>query len=145
MNYIQNDIGYGLGVANLGFVDTAASASAATILTTQGINTTGVDSVKFIIGSTATLASGATLSVSATYAESDDDNTYDTAVAILTNAVIATGASGGSTEYAASSIDLDTMGTKKYVRLVVTPDFSATSTDVATIAAVAAYAKKYND
>jgi hypothetical protein len=48
-------------------------------------------------------------------------------------AAVATGGTGGSTGVFAIKQDIDLQGCKRYVRVSVTPNLSATGTDVATI------------
>lgn len=91
------------------------------------------NSMKVIVSYTATLAAGATL----TFAGNMQDATaiggtgaadYGDAVAAT---VVATGATGGSTETGTFEIDVDLAGAREFVRAQITPNLSASGTDTA--------------
>jgi len=85
-----------------------------------------------------TLAATKTLSIGSVYVyQSSDASTWDsTAYYTQTSpGVVATGATGGSTVTGVSSFSVDLLLAKRYIRVVFTPDISATGTDTATIVA----------
>jgi hypothetical protein len=73
-----------------------------------------------------------TLSLAHEYQTSANGSTWDTAVAIQTATVKATGGTGGSNERGTDEHTLSLVGLKRYVRFNVTPDLSRAGTDTAT-------------
>lgn len=144
---LQRDVG-SLGVLKrLG-----ATASAVAAGTGDSTTTTGTTIDRFAFASSglpralaagvlydATLASGKTLSIGYAVQHSDDGSTwadYQTA----TYAVVATGASGGSTVAGELEIGVFLGSAKRYVRLNSAVDLSATGTDTAVTRAVGFFA-----
>lgn len=88
-------------------------------------------SAKLVITYTATLAEGKTLSFAGNF--QDATKSDGTAVADYSDAfaahVVATGATGGSTETGTFEVDVDLSGAREFVRAQITPDLSATATD----------------
>lgn len=95
--------------------------------------------VEFILAYQATLAAAATLSLKTIKIEQGDDGTnWDaTAYQTFTDAVVATGKTGGSTERGALKLKVDLGSAKRFVRIDFTPDLSAANTDTASVVAVA--------
>jgi hypothetical protein len=116
---------------------TAGGTGDATEVTGTTIDRSGYQSGVIGIAYTATLAATKTLKFTVKRAESADGTNWDTAVTLKDAVVVATGATGGSTETGVLEIDEDFSGMKRYVHYLVTPDLSATGTDVATWMAVA--------
>lgn len=85
----------------------------------------------------ATLAAGATLSISYTLQEGDADDLADAeTLAAAASAVVATGPVGGGTVTGTFEVDLSLAGAGRYVRAKFTPDLSAANTDTAALSAV---------
>lgn len=117
----------------------AATAGAGTDNSEQtgaSIDRTGYLSGTAAIAWTATLASGATLSLTVKEQESADGSTWDTATTVHAAAVVATGESGGSTETGITRVKVNLSGKKKYVRYNVTSDLSAANTDTSVYGAL---------
>jgi len=93
----------------------------------------------FAIVGSAVLASAATLTLKNVAIEHDDDPAFATTADFKTvsDAVVATGGAGGSTETVKKEIDVDLAGAKRYLRITYTPDLSAGGTDIFTLAAAA--------
>lgn len=87
-----------------------------------------------IVGET-TLAAAATLSLAWTLQHSADGSNWAT-YASSTNAVISTGATGGSTNLIELEIPVDLNSANRFVRLNFTPDLSAANTDTFALRAV---------
>jgi hypothetical protein len=86
---------------------------------------------------TATLAAAATLSVGGVLQDGENSGLSDAGTfATLTNAVVATGPSGGGTVTGVVELNVNLAGAKRYVRLNFTPDLSASGTDTAALSAV---------
>lgn len=102
------------------------------------IDRQGFSSLKVVIAYSATLAATKTLAVAANL--QDATSAAGAGVAdygdAMASAVVATGATGGSTETGVIELDFDVSGAGRYVRVQYTPDMSATGTDTATLAAV---------
>lgn len=93
-------------------------------------------SAKLIISYSATLAADKTLSITASIQDNAANSGNGTDFgAALAKTVVATGASGGSTETGTIELDFDISSAERYVRAQITPDLSATATDTATISA----------
>ena len=86
---------------------------------------------------TATLAQGATLTISGVVQEGDAANLSD-AVTLQTIAptVVATGPTGGGTVTGTFEVNVPLMAAGRYVRANFTPDLSAGATDTAALSAV---------
>jgi hypothetical protein len=126
---------------------TAAGAGDNTAVTGATIDTRGYGSAKFCVAWMTTLASAQTLKIAAEYQESDDNSSWDTAVALQAATTVKTGAAtaalgttefnvefGGKANGTASASQ--TLG-RRYIRFNYTPDLSAGSADTADTSAVA--------
>lgn len=77
-----------------------------------------------------TLADTKTLSIAIKIYQSADNSTFDSGTAILSNTVLATGTTGGSTIQGIYQLALDNLNQyKRYVKFGITADLSATGTD----------------
>lgn len=85
----------------------------------------------------ATLAATKTLTLKTVKIEDSADGSTWADYATFDDAVVATGATGGSTEAGAAAYKVNLSGARRYVRVDFTPDLSATGTDTAS--AVAAW------
>lgn len=97
-------------------------------------------SVRFSVLWSAVLAATKTLTLKTVKIEQSSDGTNwdSTAYATFTDpGVVATGATGGSTEKGVTNFDADLADAKRYVRLDFTPDLSNTATDTASLVAAA--------
>jgi hypothetical protein len=94
-------------------------------------------SAVFAIPFTATLAATKTLSIACIVEHSSAAASGYADLVNVASAVVATGATGGSTETGCVEIGVDLSGAKDYVRIRFTPDLSATATDTAALSAVA--------
>ncbi len=84
----------------------------------------------------ATLAATKTLSITALKVEdSADGSTWADYMVLSAPGVVATGATGGSTESGQAAASVDLSSARRYVRVAFTPDLSATATDTATLLA----------
>lgn len=95
-------------------------------------------SAKLVVAFTAALAGGETLSIAAKFQDATDgagSGVADIGDA-LASTVVATGASGGSTETGTVEMDIDLGSAREFIRSVVTPDLSAGGTDTCNITAV---------
>jgi hypothetical protein len=122
-------------------------ASADPIILTAGATEDGVkingdsiirrDFMSCVVGivGQAKLAQDKTISFAVEYQDSTDGSTWNTAVAMQTSTVAATGGTGGSTEGFKVDLPLNLYGLEKYIRFNVTPAMSATGTDTAVWAA----------
>ena len=136
---------------NIGAYLRAAYAAVATALTAAGSgdNTavTGVTVDRFAAGSplscsvlyaiAATIANTKTLSLAYKVqhgAKSDASDMAD--YAVVANGVVMNGKSDGSAQTGLVKHDVDLNGALQYIRIVFTPDLSATSADTATVAPV---------
>lgn len=142
MNSKYNDIGGMLTPVGLGIgASTACDGANATVV--SGVMTlTEIDSVCVVANVDVTLASGETLSLGINYETSANNSNWNTPVTGVASAVVATGESGGSTEYTAVKLALDTASFPKYIRFTAVPDFSATSTDTGLIGFSAVYSPR---
>ncbi|MHC1792124.1 hypothetical protein [Solidesulfovibrio sp.] len=117
---------------------TAGGTGDATEVDGAYIDRQGFSSLKVLIGYKATLAATKTLAVAANL--QDASSSAGAGVAdygdTMASAVVATGATGGSTETGVVELDFDVSGAGRYVRVQYTPDMSATGIDTATLAAV---------
>lgn len=142
MNKNYNDIGGGLLPIGLGIGSSLACAGDAATVLSGVMDLTNIDSICVVANVDCTLSSGETLALAIQYETSSNNSTWATPVTAVASSVIATGASGGSTEYAAVKLDLDTAPLPKYIRFTAVPDFEATATDTATIGFCAVYSPK---
>lgn len=110
---------------------TAAGTGDNTAVTGKSVDRLGYESLTALIGCHAKMAATETLSIAAEYQESDDNSSWDTAVALQASTVALTGGSGGTTEFAVLKFDLDLRGKKRYIRINHTPNLSAGSADIA--------------
>lgn len=92
-----------------------------------------------VVFGNATLAEAKTLAVNAVKIEHgaasnlSDAAEYTFGGASTNHAAVATGGTGGSTEAVAVAQRVDLTGCKRYVRVSITPDLSATGTDTCTL------------
>lgn len=77
-----------------------------------------------------TLTADKTLSFTVTYTESDDNSTYSSAITLYAKTVVRTGAATAGTGIV--TIPFELVGTKRYLKISVTPDLSHSGTDTAT-------------
>lgn len=86
------------------------------------------------IAYSATLGAGETLTVDYTVQhDSADDLGGATTFATATDAVIATGPTGGGTVTGVFEVNLNLQGAQRYIRVNVTPDLSRANTDTAQV------------
>lgn len=89
---------------------------------------------------TATLAAGATLTLTETLQHGDAANLSDAGtLSAGTATVVATGPTGGGTVTGTYERNVSLRGAKRYVRFNATPDLSAANTDTAAISGVFAF------
>lgn len=123
---------------------TAGGAGDATAVNGTGIDTTALgtkyESVAFALAATATLAATKTLTLTAKIQDSSDNSTFADLVSVATVLTL-TGATGGSTETGSAVVGVGLDQARQYVRVVFTPDLSASSTDTAEIVAVALFGR----
>ena len=145
MTIQAKDYGFNLGVAT-GFADGAALAAGTGDATAK--NGAIIDyltlnhplSGTIVIPWTATLADTKSLNLVAKVVHGDIANLSDVADYAFGGAevdfgIVGTGDTGGTTEVGVARMDVDLSGIKRYFRLVVTPDLSASGTDTAEFAA----------
>lgn len=118
---------------------TAGGSGDATEATGNSLDTqalaTKANSVNFVIGAKCSLTAAKNLTVAARIQHSVDNSVWTDLVALATLLTLsATGTNTGSCKVGA-----DLTGAKRYIRVAVTPDLSATGTDTATIFAVALF------
>ena len=128
---------YGGATNNAGapLVIIAAGAGDNTAVTGDGIDISDYKSCKMHLVWLTALADTETLSLAAEYQESDDDSSFDTAVALQASTVVHT-ASGAGNYFGVTSFDLNFRNQKtfkKYIRFNFTPDLSASATDTAMV------------
>jgi hypothetical protein len=97
------------------------------------------DSAELAVLFAATLASGATLSVTFDVQDSADNSSF-TDYATTAAIVAATGPSGGGTVKGQVTQGFNLKGARRYVRLTYLPDLSASGTDTATVIATGFFA-----
>ncbi|MEB3421735.1 hypothetical protein ACFSDD_17785 [Salipiger marinus] len=97
-----------------------------------GMPQSGVLAIPF----TATLAAGATLSVTYTVQEGETDDLSDAATLITDTVVAATGPTGGGTVTGCLALDVKLRAGGRYVRCNYTPNLSAANTDTAALSAL---------
>lgn len=94
-------------------------------------------SAVFAVPFTATLAAGATLTISGVVQEGDAANLSDAAtLQTIPAQVVATGPVGGGTVTGTFEVNVPLAGAGRYVRANFTPDLSAGSADTAALSAV---------
>lgn len=117
---------------------TAAGTGDATEVNGAYIDRQGFSSLKVVIAYSAVLAATKTLSIAANL--QDATSSAGAGVAdfgsAMASTVVATGATGGSTETGVVELDFDISGADQFVRVQYTPDLSNTGTDTASLAAV---------
>lgn len=96
-------------------------------------------SASFVIRYKAALGAGNTISLSASVETAADSAfaTGTTVLATFANAVVDTGATGGSTQRGVVRFPVDFAGALEFVRLKFTPTLSAANTDTADLSAIA--------
>lgn len=97
-----------------------------------GTPSSGVLAVSY----SATLAEGETLSLTYSVEEGAESDLSDAETLKSGTVVLATGDTGGSTEAGVAEVDVKLAAGGRYVRVDLTPDLSAGSTDTAELAAV---------
>jgi len=131
---------------NIGALLTSAAAGAVFATAAGAGDNTEVDgpyvdrsnhlSAKLVIAFKAVLQATETLSIAANL--QDDADGAGAGVDFgdaLANAVVATGAGGGSTEEGTVELDVNLSGAKQYLRAQFTPNLSASGTDTAIVVA----------
>jgi hypothetical protein len=121
-------------VAADGAIDNVAVTGATINRMVAGTEGDQLNSGKLILSYMTTLTAAKTLSFAIAYQESADGSSWDTAVALQTATVAATGAvtaSLGTVEYNVNLHDK-----KQYIRFNYTPDLSHSGTDTATTSLV---------
>lgn len=136
-------------IAQMGVLKRLSAAAAATAAGTgDATTTTGttIDRFSLVSGSMpfsasfaviydATLGSGSTLSIGYAVQDSADNSSWSD-FQTATYAVVATGASGGSTAAGELEIAVNLLNARRYVRLNFNPDLSRGATDTAVARAV---------
>ena len=127
---------------------TAAGTGDATEVDSGFQSVKGYQTVAVVISYKAVLAQDETLSIAANVQDASDASGTGAADwgASLANAVVATGGTGGSTEYGSVVLDIDLLGgtqagadgtcADEFLQCQWTPDLSASGTDTAEISAV---------
>lgn len=117
---------------------TAAGTGDATEVNGAYIDRQGFSSLKVLISYSAVLAATKTLSIAANLQDATSSAGAGVADfgAAMASTVVATGATGGSTETGVVELDFDISGADQFVRVQYTPDLSNTGTDTASLAAV---------
>jgi hypothetical protein len=93
-------------------------------------------SAVIVVPVSATLGEDNTLTVSAKLQDSANGTNFDDVTGLATGNVILTGDEGGSTETALLRIDANLSSLRRYIRVVLTGQMSATSADTTRAAAV---------
>lgn len=131
----MSDIGSYVKAVVCGAVSaTAGGAGDNSAVTGASIDRLGYESCKLVIGYKTTLAASETLQFAVEYQESDDNSSWDTAVALQAATTAKTGAATnfhGDVEF-----DVDLGAKKRYIRFNFTPNMSAAGTDTAICMAV---------
>ncbi|MCW2243584.1 discoidin domain-containing protein [Azospirillum canadense] len=109
-----------------------------TSIDVTGFSAGRVESVGFLLGATATLAATKTLTVGAKIQTSNDGASW-TDVKDAATILTLTGATGGSAETGVGKIGVSLEYCGRYVRVVATPELSATGADTATIFGTAVF------
>ncbi|PWC96960.1 hypothetical protein [Azospirillum sp. TSO5] len=139
--YLKAKIGSAFVSATAGGTGDNASVNGAAVdrlsSSTGALAASGVFNVFY----SATLAATKTLSLTALKVQdSADGSTWADYLTPSAPGVVATGASGGSTETGVSTLAVDLNSARRYVRVVFTPDLSASGTDTASLLATAVLA-----
>jgi hypothetical protein len=100
------------------------------------IDRLGYLSAVAVVPVSATLGQGNTLTISAKVQDSADGSTGWADYGSGTGNVVLTGGTGGSTETALLELNVNLAGARRYIRVVVTGDLSASSTDTQRFGAV---------
>lgn len=117
---------------------TAAGSGDNTELTGEVIDRLGFNGCVLAVPFRAALATGESLALTIKVAESDDGSTFGTDETIASAVNVATAASGGTIHDCYKlAVNLSGVGAprKRYLRFKVTPNLSASGTDVAVISA----------
>jgi hypothetical protein len=114
---------------------TAAGTGDNTAVTGATINRAGFESLLFALAWRVSLTAAKTLTIAAEYQESADGSSWDTAVALESATVVATGAL--TADVGQRQYKLNLAGKKQYIRFNFTPNLSHTSTDTVDIGAIA--------
>ena len=118
---------------------TAGGGGDATEVNGAYVDVTDAEGITFLIGFTATLGDGETLTIAANAQDADDVSgtgvaDFGTAIAATT---VATGPSGGGTVTGCAIAHFDAAGAREAMRLQFTPNLSRANTDTAAISIVA--------
>lgn len=147
MSY-PHDLNIGAYVKGMrGFANTAVTAGGSgdnTLITGVAVDRSLADYPRSCVVSvsyTTTLAQAATMTFKTAKIETDDDVAFGTATDLVTlesstGTVIETGGTGGSTNTGCKDYDVDLSAAKRYIRVKLTPDLSASGTDTAALACV---------
>lgn len=149
----MNTIVYEKNIASLGVLKRASLHSTAvaagsgdatsvtgTTIDREGFSTGSISkSAEFGVLFSATLASGATLSLGYAIQDSADSSSWSD-IQTATYAVVATGPSGGGVVSGCFDIAADLSNARRYVRINYNPDLSAAGTDTAYADAVGFFA-----
>lgn len=115
---------------------TAGGAGDNAEVTTPWVSRDGFTSMLFAVFGKAVLQDTETLTVDGLSIEDadDDQGTGAAEYQAITDTLVLTGDTGGTTERGQVEVEVDLGGAKEYVRAKYTPDLSAANTDTATIA-----------
>lgn len=114
---------------------TGTTINTAAALTAPAVYPKDFNSVAFVIGGTATLAAGKSITVTALIEDSADGSSWATLVASAT--IVSVTSAGGGTVTFTGKIGADLTAARQYVRVKATPDLSATGTDTAVVFGIA--------
>ncbi len=102
----------------------------------DAIDKMGFESGEFSVAYSAVLASGETLSVAKFYRDSEDNSAWGATTSLLSETVLGTGASGGTTLEGVSNTDVELLNKNRYIKFIVKPTLSASGTDTLKFASV---------
>jgi len=117
--------------AGVAVVLTAAATEDNVKVTGQSIDRMGYQSCVLSLGCIATLAASETIAFAVEYQDSDDNSTWNTAVALQASTVLLTDSGSGSNLHGSLEIALSLKARARYIRFNVTPNMSASGTDTA--------------
>lgn len=116
---------------------TAGATEDGVKVTGTAVDRLGYMSIELAIIALAVLADTKSLSFAVELQESADNSSWDTAEVIQASTIAVT-SDGGTTESVLENFAVNLDGRKRYIRFNITPDLSATGTDIAIWAAVVA-------
>jgi hypothetical protein len=96
-------------------------------------------SAKLVVAVQATLQSGTTVAVAANFQDSANDSDWTDYGTALASTVVGTGPAGDGEVEAVAELDVDLATADRYIRVQVTPLFSATDTDTGLFAGVVVF------